>query len=213
MKWPFKSRTPAAKPSEKISEVPKNSGIILNALGSVMMSSLASLEKGDVDLELLRARVADFYRDLSREPMNPDEFIQQAKALDSEAQRRLALATNGLSDGGARAAFTKAIGQAAAAEGVALLTSFARDLDLLTVTLLLESPLRREEFVRHFVARIGGVFHGESPTDSEDLLRRLDYRVLLAEAEKARLSAGDRMAYLKKLQQEQEQKLGRRSKI
>ena len=66
-----------------------------------------------------------------------------------------------------------------------MLMGFAREQDLLTVTLLLESPLRREEFVRHFVARIKGVFYGETPAESEDRLRRLNYRALLAEAEKA----------------------------
>jgi hypothetical protein len=179
----------------------------------MMMSGLAALEKGEVDLELLRARIADCFRDLTRQPMGPEEFMHQAKALDIESQRRLALAVSGLSDGETRAAFARAVGPMAAAKGVAMLTGFVRDQDLLTVSLLLESPIRREEFVRHFVARIGGMFYGENPGDSEERLRRLDYRALLAEAEKARLSAEDRLAYLKKLQQEQESKLGRRSKI
>ena len=212
MKWPFKSRAAEEKPSPQRGAV-KRSGIVLNVLGGMMMSSLASLEKGEADLELLRARIADFFRDLSREPMDPDEFKQQAGSLDLESQRRLALVVNGFSDGETRAAFTRTVGRAPAVEAVAMLVGFAREHELLTVPLLLESSLRREEFVRHFIARIGGEILGENPADSEDRLRRLDYGTLLAEAEQARSSAEDRLAYLKKLQQEQESKLGRRSKI
>jgi hypothetical protein len=99
------------------------------------------------------------------------------------------------------------------------------DCGLRTKTYRFDSPLafstmstmstmrRREEFVRHFIARIGGKILGEDPADSEDRLRRLDYGTLLEEAERASSSAEDRLAYLKKLQQEQESKLGGRSKI
>lgn len=211
MRWPFKSRV-AEEKSEKQGAT-KRAGIELNALGASMMSSLAFLEKGEVDLELLRARIADFFRDISRDPMDPDEIGQQASELDIESQRRLALVVNGFSDNEARSAFIRKIGPASAVEAVAILVGFARGHELLTVSLLLESPLRREEFVRHFVAQIGGEILGEDPADSAERLRRLDYRKLLEEADRARSSAEDRLAYLKKLQQEQESKLGRRSKI
>ena len=93
------------------------------------------------------------------------------------------------------------------------LFAFAREHLLLTVSLLHESPLRREEFARHFVAHFGGEFLGETPQDSAVRLRRLDYRTLLGEAEKAKVSAQDRVAHLRRLQEEQEKLLGRRSKF
>lgn len=216
MKWPFMFRKAAAQREEGSATQPHDpthSGILLDALGNAMMNPLASLEKGSVDLELVRSRIADFFRDLSRPPMAPDEFMRQATALDTESQRRLVLVVGGLSDGGARSAFAHGVGSTGAVGGVAMLMGFVREQDLLTVALLLESPLRREEFVRRFVALIGGSFRGETREQSAERLSRLDYRALLAEAEKARLSAEDRVAYLKKLQQEQESRLGRRSKI
>ena len=54
---------------------------------------------------------------------------------------------------------------------------------------------------------------GERAEESHTRLQRLDYRQLLAEAEKAKVSAEQRTAYIRKLQEEQEQKLGRRGKI
>lgn len=188
------------------------SGIFLNALGVAMMASLPTMEKAPVDLELLRARLADLSRDMNREPMAPEEFMRQAGALDTESQRRFALAVRGLDDGETRAAFNR-IAESSIPDAMALLFNFGREYNLLTIELLLESPLRREELVRHFIARLGSPVAGESPADSEERLRRLDYRTLLAEAERAKLSAEERLAYLKKLQEQQESRLGRRSKI
>jgi hypothetical protein len=212
MNWFFKSKDP-----KKNAEQPKAAvaapEIVLNALGGAMMASLHALEKAPVDLELMRARLADFFRDLDCEPMDPDGFMRQASALDIESQRRFALAVGGLDDGKTRAVFTQAARSSSVPLAIALLFDFAREQELLTMGLLIESPLRREELVRHFISRLGSPIAGESPEDSQDRLQRLDYRTLLAEAERAKLSAGDRLAYIKKLQEKQESQLGRRSKI
>jgi hypothetical protein len=58
-----------------------------------------------------------------------------------------------------------------------------------------------------------GLKEGWLSPDDQDRLERLDYRQLLAAVEAAKLSAEERTAYLRKLQEEQEQKLGRRSKF
>jgi hypothetical protein len=189
------------------------SGIYLNALGGAMMASLHALEKAPVDLELLRARLADLCRDLDCEPMDPEEFMRQASALDTDSQRRFALAVAGLDDKPTHAAFTQNLRSASVPQALEMVFDFARKQDLLTVELLIESSLRREEFVRHFISQLGSPVAGETPADSQDRLRRLDYRTLLAEAERAKLSAEDRIAYLKKLQEKQESQLGGRSKI
>ena len=210
MRWFFCKPT-AAPESQRPAPTPTNV-VVLQSLDATMLHALAGLENAAVDLELLRARLADLCRDQQAEPLDADHFMKQAQSLDAESQRRLALAVRGLEDGMAQRAFTRpgATSPAARVEG---LFAFAREHLLLTVSLLHESPLRREEFARHFVAHFGGEFLGETPQDSADRLRRLDYRTLLGEAEKAKVSAQDRVAHLRRLQEEQEKLLGRRSKF
>src|SRR5262249_24427644 len=73
-------------------------GIYLDALGAAMLTSLAQLERAAIDLELFRARLADICRDLGMEPAEPDQLLQQLRALDAESQRRFAMAIKGLDD-------------------------------------------------------------------------------------------------------------------
>lgn len=208
MKWFGKPKGAKANPQPP----PAAPGIYINALGAAMMASLNAMEKSVVDLDLIRARLADFCRDHELQPLEPDEFMRDARSLDVESQKRFALAVAGLDDAATRKAFGR-IAQSSAAGAMSLLLEFAREHNLLTIELIIESPLRREELVRHFIARLGSPVAGETESDAKDRLRRLDYRMLLQEAERAKLSAEERLAYLKKLQEQQESKLGRRSKI
>ena len=206
MKWFSRKPTPASRSPND------DGGINLHSLIATMLQVLAGLENATPDLELLRARVADLCRDRQAEPPNPEQFLSDAQALNVESQRRFALAVQGLDEASARAAFLRGRGANPTA-GVSALFAFAREHELLTATLLMESPMRCEEFARNFIVHLGGSVLGENPDESRDRLRRLDYRTLLAEAERAKLSAEGRIAYLRKLQAEQEQKLGRRSKF
>jgi hypothetical protein len=85
----------------------------------------------------------------------------------------------------------------------------ARELPLLTMELLRQSELRIEEFARNFIARLGATVAGETPQQSRDRLHRLDYARLLEEAEQAKVSAEERMEYIRKLQEEQDKKTRR----
>jgi hypothetical protein len=71
----------------------------------------------------------------------------------------------------------------------------------LSLDLITQSPLRVEEFARHFLAHLGVGVQGEARGDSRQRLERLDYRSLLAEAERARQGAEAQMEYLRKLQE------------
>ncbi len=177
-----------------------------------MLHALSALENAAVDLELLCARLADLCRDQQAEPPDPDQFLREGQSLDAESQRRLALVVRGFDEESTRTAFLRA-GASNPAARVPALFAFTREHSLLTVSLLLESPLRREEFARHLINHLGSGVLGEKPEDSADRLRRLDYRALLAEAERAKVSAQDRVAYLRRLQEEQEKLLGHRSKF
>lgn len=83
---------------------------------------------------------------------------------------------------------------------------------LLTLELLARSPLRVEELARRLLAGLGLAVRGESARASRERLERLDYGRLLAEAERAREAAAERMEHLHKLQDEQEQNRTRRGK-
>jgi hypothetical protein len=184
-------------------------GLDLLGLQAIMLAPLPRLEKAEVDLDFLRARLADLCRDLSMDPVEPDEALRQLQALDNESRRRLALVVRAFDDDAPK----RALAIKSAQELNDLLLGFAREHQLLTTEILLESNLRREEFVRHFIARLGAPIQDEEPADSRDRLERLDYRQLLAAAERAKVSAAERTEYIRKLQEEQEKRVGRRGKF
>ena len=177
-----------------------------------MLDTLSGLENAPVDLELMGARLADVCRDQETEPPDIDQFLRDARELEVESQRRLALIIQGLNEKPAGAAFIRQAAADSSARASSLF-AFAREHALLTVSVLIDSPLRREEFARHLITHLGETVQGEDPEVSRERLRRLDYRTLLADAERAKASAEERVAYLRRLQEEQEQKLGRRSKF
>ena len=88
----------------------------------------------------------------------------------------------------------------------------ARTTPLLTLDLLARGPLRVEELARRLLAGLGLAVRGETARASRERLERLDYGRLLAEAERAREAAAERMEKLHKLQDEQEQNRARRGK-
>ncbi len=187
--------------------------IEINQLGAEMGGVIPRLEKGNVDLELVCAKLADLFRDMDRDPVPSETAMAELQGLNLESQRRLAIAVSYLEDPATRKAFSKIAGLMITSQAMGMLQGFAKDHHLLTIEILNESPLRREEFIRHFIALLKCRVANETPSASHDRLERLDYRKLLAAAEKAKTSASERTAYLKKLQEEQERKLGRRSKF
>ena len=209
MNWFFKRKSqaePTAKPQTTENQ------INFMILGNHMMMGLPELENGSVDVPLLCARLADFQRDAGIQPAEPTSVTTALENLDVDSRKRVSLLVRGLNDVRTRAAFL-ALNDRNAEKQLAFLCSCAMDQKLLTVAILLESALRKEEFIRHFIHRLGANIQGETPSESQERLRRLDYGALLADADQARASATDRVAYLKKLQEEQEQKLGRRGKL
>jgi hypothetical protein len=162
------------------------------------------------DPALTRARLADGLRDAGLLPPTPDEFDALAGALDDEAWRRLTVLAGAFDQKDVRAGLTEL---AKARPPVELLAAgfvgVARETPLLTLELLARGPLRVEELARRLLAGLGLAVRGESVRASRERLERLDYGRLLAEAERAREAAADRMEKLKKLQDEQELKQAR----
>src|SRR5262245_23803733 len=104
MKWfSRKPATPAPRPPA----ASQTNAVNLGSLGAVWFQALSGLENAAVDIELLRARIADLCRDQQVEPPYLDQFLKNAQSLDAESQRRLALTVRGFDEESARAAFLR----------------------------------------------------------------------------------------------------------
>lgn len=89
---------------------------------------------------------------------------------------------------------------------------FFDDTAPLTAQLVRENPFRREEFLRYWIERCGGVVAGESAAQSRSRLAQLDYRQALAEYRKAesarKAEAARRAQLLREAKQREEQAKG-----
>lgn len=165
------------------------------------------------DPDLVRARLADGCRDAQVNPPTPAEFDARAAGLDDEAWNRLGALAFALDLQDVRAALAAL---ASARPSLELLDAgflgVARQTPLLTLELLGRSTLRVEELTRRLLAGLGAAVRGETPRTSQERLARLDYERLLAEAERAKESAAERLAALQRLQDQQEATRPRRGK-
>jgi hypothetical protein len=187
--------------------------IDLASLEAALADAVPRLEGRAVEPALVRARLADGYRDGQVEPLPPTAFDARTAGLDAEAWRRLALAVSAVDLPPIRTALPKLLGEAGVARQVEeAFIGLAQATPLLMMELLRQSRLRVEEFARHFLARLGAEVVGETRQQSHERLERLDYGQLLAEADRARLSAEERLEHLRKLQDEQDQRRGQRGK-
>ncbi len=139
--------------------------------------------------------------------MSPVEFNVATAGLDEEAWRRLALTVTAFERYDVRAGLPLLLEGRSVAEQVrAGFIGVASDLPLLTMELLRQSDLRVEEFTRQFIARLGAGVLGEPPEQSRIRQHALDYARLLEEAEKAKVSAEERMEYIRRLQEMQDRR-------
>ncbi len=185
----------------------------LGGLRACFSAGVARFAGKVIEPALVRARLADGVRDTGLTPLLPEDFAERTAGLDAEGWRRLALVVAALEREEVGAALAAAEGKRGL--GVVLDDGFfriARERSLLTLDLLQQSALRVEEMARHFLAGLGAPVEGETPAQSRQRLERLDYARLLEQAEKAKVSAEERMEYLRKLQDEQEKKGPRRGK-
>ncbi|MDF1667340.1 MAG: hypothetical protein P1V97_36680 [Planctomycetota bacterium] len=162
---------------------------------------------------LIRARLADGFRSVGLSPLAPNLFDSETESFDEEAWRRLALSVSCLDDEdiswGIFACSERKSVKSLVLDGFIHL---ARERVALTMDLLYESELRMEEYARHMAGELGLMILGESEDESAKIRYRLDYARLLEEADKARLSAQERIEYLQKLQEEEQAKRAPRGK-
>ena len=154
---------------------------------------------------LVRARFADACRDANIRPVDALTFKECWSGWDRPQQERFRLLVSALE--------LKAVarhlpahcptGQAHAA--LQVFEQLAARLHLLTLDVLQQSDIRLEEFARHFSAAWGLEIEGETPQQSRDRLHAIDFDRLMQEAEAARSSAEDRLAYLRQLQKKEDE--------
>jgi hypothetical protein len=209
----FKKKPPPAAPQPAPAPAPPRVEWGVEGLARRTQEMAPALESKDVEPALVRARLADHYRDAGLPPPEPAWFDEQAAGLDGEGWRRLSLAVGLLDDDAARAALP------ALAERIPV-AGQVRDgfiaavghTELLTLGLIRQSAVRAEEFVRHVAARLGVAVAEETEEESRRRLHAIDYRRLLAEAEQAKAAAEERMARLRKKQEEDERRRRPRGK-
>lgn len=202
-------RKKPADPPEVDSPAPPRVEWDLGHLVGLVRDAAPALEARDVVAPLVHARLADHYRDAGLAPPAAEGFDRRAGDLDVEGWRRLALAVATLDDDGVRAtlaALAPRVPVEAQVEGGFL--GLARDAAPLTVGLVRQNAVRAEEFARHFAARLGVGIAGETDAQSQKRRLAIDYKRLLAEAERAKAAAQEKMERLRKKQEEADQ--GRR---
>jgi hypothetical protein len=179
----------------------------LAAVQRALAEGAARAAGRDPEPELVCARLADRCRDAGLSPLLPEEFDALVAGLDDETWRRLLLLV-GLLDLEAVRDAVAAVTPLKEVAGTAF-TGVARSTPLLTLELLRQAPLRVEELARRFILALGATVRGETPEVSRQRLERLDYGRLLAEAERAKQAAEDRVEQLRRLQEQQERRTRR----
>jgi hypothetical protein len=179
----------------------------------VFYQEASNLDGRAIDTDLLRARIADGYRDAGLEPIAPEEFSKLISDLNQDELRRMALASNAFELDFITEALPRLLSGSSISQQIKNgFVEFSRTIPLLTMELIRNSPLRAEEFARFFVMAMGASVMGETEEQSRTRLNRINYARLCAEAERAKLSAEERVEYLRKLQEEQEKKFAPRGK-
>jgi len=196
----------------RLRQRPARVEIDLAALRGGLTDGSARLAGKSIEMDLVRAQCADQCRDLDLTPPLPEEFDRRTRSLDEESGRRLALLAGALEMQILRAALKTLYAGQNGEQLIEALAEVVEGTPLLTLDLLRQSAFRIEELARLFLVRLGAGVQGENDNQSRLRLMRLDYARLLAAAEKAKVSAEERMEYLRQLQEEQEARRPRRGK-
>jgi hypothetical protein len=163
-----------------------------SAVETVMQAAQASQP---VDVALLRARLADLLREVDQIPWSSARFLEWSRDFSELAWRQTDLAVQLLAEVGLGKHPTRVY---------TALRGLVDGSAAVGIELLATSEVRVEEFVRRLAMGMDIPIHEETPEESKQELERLDYNVLLALANQAKLSAEERMERLRVLQESQE---------
>ncbi len=190
---------------QKHHKTPSDNRAISLDLDSIMESvhsEASHWEEEEIQGELLIARLADCCRDAQLDPAEPEVAAKHFAAWNPMAQQRMAMCVEMLIDVVEEDDLAHLFQDTKGAGLFHHLAGLIDATEQLSPELIHQSPLRVEEFARHFIARLGAQVEGEAPQESQARLERLDYGTLLAEAERARSSAEEQLEHLRKLQED-----------
>lgn len=167
--------------------LPESVPISLDGMLAIMGEVLAEFDASVADLDVARAKWADLCRDMGMNPVDPLELDGLTTHFDRTAVERLALIVVLLERGGIpRETLQRIVNQRASTATKGGIVEPARISQLVTLELLAQSPLRREELARRVILGFGAAIRGEKLSDSRAALERLDYGRLMEEANRAR---------------------------
>lgn len=176
-----------AAPPVEATLLPESVPLPLERIVVAMSDVLGEFDVATADMDVARAKLADICRDLSLDPMDPLEMDTLAANFDRGGIERMAVIVSLLERGAIeremlRRIFDKRI-RTAVKGGV---VEPARVSSFVTLELLAQSQLRREELARRVVLGFGASVLGEKAAESRAALERLDYGRLMEESNRAR---------------------------
>lgn len=179
-------------PQTEGSLLPESVPISLDSVLLVMSDVLRDLEIAAADLDVARAKWADLCRDLGMNPFDPLELDGLTTHFDRAAAGRMALIVVMLERGAiSRDVLIRILDKRIRTATKAGVVEPVQASQLVTLELLAQSPLRREELARRVILGFGASIRGEKLGDSRAALERLDYGRLMAEANRARQALRD----------------------
>lgn len=179
----------ASRPASQVEAtlLPDSVPITLESVIAVMTEVLAEFDTSLADLDVARAKWADVCRDLQFNPLDPLEFDGLTGQFDRGAVERLALIVVLLERFAiSRDILARIIERRVRAATKGGIIEPAQQSQLVTLELLAQSPLRREELARRVILGFGASIRGEKLVDSRAALERLDYGRLMEESNRAR---------------------------
>lgn len=154
---------------------------------TTMVEALGEFDPSMADLDVARAKWADVCRDISMDPLEPLEMDGFTTNFDRGAVQRLALIVVVLERLAIhREILTRILDRRLRTATKGGIVEPAQNSRLVTLELLAQSPLRREELARRVILGFGASIRGEKLAESRAALERLDYGRLMDESNRAR---------------------------
>jgi hypothetical protein len=174
-------------PQVEASLLPESVPVPLEPFMTMMVEVLGEFDGALADLDVVRAKWADVCRDQSMDPLEPLEVDGLTTNFDRGAVERMALIVVLLERGAiARETLVRIVDRRLRTATKGGIIEPAQNSRLVTLELLAQSPLRREEMARRVVLGFGASVRGEKLSESRAALERLDYGRLMDESNRAR---------------------------
>lgn len=179
-------------PQVEATLLPESTPVPLDSVIATIAEVLGEYDPSAADLDVARAKWADVCRDLMLQPLDPLEMDGLTPHFDRGAVERMSLVVMVLERGGVTRDVLARILQGrlrTATKGG--IVDPAQTSQYVTLELLGQSPLRREELARRIILGFGASIRGEKLVDSRAALERLDYGRLMEESNRARRALRD----------------------